>query len=103
MPFSSMARMRVASVYRAGGLGEVLGPVKVLQGSGSRPPAGRAGGGLLLLLLVLALLVHGGVAGEFQAGGAGPEAVSRRPTSTATLSYTALAIWLARKRLQIRR
>ncbi|CAN3960242.1 phosphate ABC transporter ATP-binding protein PstB, partial [Dysosmobacter welbionis] len=60
------------------GLGEVLLPVKVLQGQRFALPQGGQGGFLLLFLLVLALLIHGGVAGEFQAGGAGPEAVSRR-------------------------
>ena len=37
----------------------------------------RQGGFLFLLVIVLALLVHGGVAGKFQTGGAGTEAVSR--------------------------
>ena len=58
------------------GLGEVLVPGEILQRQDLPLPQGRQGRFLLFLLLVLALLVHSGVAGEFQAGGAGAETVS---------------------------
>ena len=58
-----------------GGQGEVLVPAEGLQRQDLALAHGGQGGLLLALLLVLALLVNGGVAGELQAGGAGPEAV----------------------------
>ena len=58
-------------------LGEVLVPAKALEVQRLPFRQRRQGGFLFLLIIVLALLVHGGVAGEFQAGGAGAEAVSR--------------------------
>ena len=73
MPFSSNVLMRVASVYRAGRLGEVL----LLVGIGqlhrlalAQVGQGGANGGLALLL---GLHIHGGEAGEFQAGVGGTE------------------------------
>ena len=58
------------------GLGEVLILGEVPQIQRLSLPQRREGRFLLLLFLVPALLIHGGVAGEFQAGGGGPEAVS---------------------------
>ena len=43
MPFSSMARIRVASVYRAGGWVKCWSGLEALQASPPRPPSGRAG------------------------------------------------------------
>ena len=60
-----------------GGLGEVLVPGEVPKLQGLSLPQRRQGRFLLLLLLVPSLFVHGGIAGEFQTGGAGPEAVVR--------------------------
>ena len=59
------------------GLGEVLVPAEFLQGQGLSLRQGRQGGLLLLLVVVLALFIHGGIPGKFQAGGTGAEAVSR--------------------------
>ena len=76
MPFSSMARMRVASVYRAGGWVKCWAgskPVSVTTSPCCQRRAGR--GSFSSFVVVPALLVHGGIAGELQAAGAGPEAV----------------------------
>ena len=58
-----------------GGLGEVLSRVKARQRHHLALCQRGQGGGLFLLLVVPALLVYGGIAGELQAAGAGPEAV----------------------------
>ena len=52
---------------------------EALQGQGLPLLELRQGGFLLLFFLVLALLVDGGIASEFQAGGAGPEVVAPGP------------------------
>ena len=58
-----------------GGLGEVLAGLKALQRHHLAGLQVRQGGLLFLLIVVAALLIHGGIAGKFQAAGAGAEGV----------------------------
>ena len=79
MPFSSNVLMRVASVYRRGRLGEVLLLVGIGQLHGlALAQVGQGGANCGLVLLVLALHIHGGEAGEFQAGVGGTEQMGAR-------------------------
>ncbi len=75
MPFSSRALMRVASVYRAGGLGELLLALQLPQLEHLTLLEGRKAG-LLLFLFVGGLFVQGGKTVESDRVAAGLEAVA---------------------------
>lgn len=78
MPFSSIVRMSVASVKRAGGWVKCCAGTK-LSSSTTSPSCSSGSAGLLLLLLVVAaFLIDGGIARKLEAAGAGAEGVLPR-------------------------